>query len=52
MIVLNIWRESRPRTSLEVSIWPTTPFVLAGAFIFILAAVHLLTLYGIDKPPR
>ena len=52
LIVLNVWRETRPRQSLEVSIWPTTPFLLAGAFLAILAAVHLLTLYGIEKPPR
>jgi hypothetical protein len=26
LIVVNIWRETRPRTSLDVSIWPTTPF--------------------------
>lgn len=52
LIVLNVWREVRPKKSFDVSIWPTTPFLLAGAFVVILAAVHLLTLYGIEKPPR
>ncbi len=47
-VVLMCWRESRPRKSLEVSIWPTTPFLLAGAFVAILAVVHLFTLYGIN----
>jgi acyl-CoA synthetase (NDP forming) len=52
LIGFNVWRETRPKQSLDVSIWPTTPFLLAGAFLVILAAVHLLTLYGIEKPPR
>jgi hypothetical protein len=52
LIVFNVWRETRPRKSLEVSIWPTTPFLLAGAFLAVLALVHLMTLYGIEKPPR
>ncbi|MEE4235552.1 MAG: hypothetical protein V2I51_02405 [Anderseniella sp.] len=52
LIAVNVWRETRPKQSLDVSIWPTTPFLLAGAFLVILAAVHLLTLYGIEKPPR
>ena len=52
LIGINVWRETRPKQSLDVSIWPTTPFLLAGAFLVILAAVHLLTLYGIEKPPR
>ncbi len=49
LVVLMCWRESRPRKSLEVSIWPTTPFLLAGAFLAVLAAVHLLTLYGANS---
>ena len=48
LVVLMCWRESRPRNSMEVSIWPTTPFLLAGAFLAVLAVVHLLTLYGIN----
>ena len=49
LVVLMCWRESRPRKSMEVSIWPTTPFLLAGAFLAVLAVVHLFTLYGV-KP--
>lgn len=48
LVVMMCWRESRPKKSLEVSIWPTTPFLLAGAFIAVLAVVHLLTLYDIS----
>ena len=49
LVIVMCWRESRPRKSMEVSIWPTTPFLLGGAFLAVLAVVHLLTLYGI-KP--
>lgn len=49
LVVAMCWRESGPRKSMEVSIWPTTPFLLGGAFIAILAVVHLMTLYGL-KP--
>ena len=52
LIVINVWRETEPRNSMDVSIWPTTPFLLAGAFLAMLALVHLMTLYGIEKPPR
>lgn len=48
LVVMMCWRESRPSKSMEVSIWPTTPFLLAGAFLAVLAVVHLLTLYGIN----
>lgn len=52
LIVLMCWRESRPKTSFDVSIWPTTPFLLIGAFIAVLALVHLATLYGIQPTSR
>ncbi|MEM7634793.1 MAG: hypothetical protein AAF299_09560 [Pseudomonadota bacterium] len=48
LVVLMCWRESRPSKSMDVSIWPTTPFLLAGAFLTVLAAVHLFTLYGVS----
>lgn len=48
LVVLMCWRESKPKKSMEVSIWPTTPFLLAGAFLAVLAVVHLLTLYGVN----
>jgi hypothetical protein len=52
LIVLMCWRESRPKKSLDVPLLPTTPFLLAGAFLAILALVHLMTLYDIQPPPR
>ncbi len=44
--------ERRPRKSLEPRLLPTTPFMFAGAVIAILAAVHLLTVLGIQLPRR
>jgi hypothetical protein len=48
LVVLMCWRESKSGKSMDVSIWPTTPFLLAGAFLAVLAVVHLLTLYGVN----
>lgn len=43
MIVL----ERRPRTSLNPRLIPTTPVMLLGALVAILAIVHLVNLYGV-----
>jgi hypothetical protein len=39
--------EHRPRKSFDPRLIPTTPLLLAGAFIGLLALVHLLNLWGI-----
>lgn len=39
--------ERRPRTSLNPRMIPTTPVLLLGALIAILAIVHLVNLYGV-----
>ena len=39
--------ERRPRTSLNPRLIPTTPVMLLGALIAILAIVHLVNLYGV-----
>ena len=39
--------ERRPRTSLNPRLIPTTPVLLLGALIAILAIVHLVNLYGV-----
>jgi hypothetical protein len=39
--------ERRPRTSLNPRMIPTTPVMLLGALITILAIVHLVNLYGV-----
>lgn len=40
--------ERRPRQSLEPRMIPTTPVMLVGAGIVLLAFVHLLNLWGIN----
>jgi hypothetical protein len=39
--------ERRPRTSLNPRLIPTTPGMLLGALVAILAIVHLVNLYGV-----
>ncbi len=39
--------ERRPRQSLDPRLIPTTPLLLAGALIGLMALVHLLNLWGI-----
>jgi hypothetical protein len=41
------WAERRPRTSFTPSLIPTTPVMLAGLLLTIIALVHLLNLLGI-----
>jgi hypothetical protein len=47
-----VWLERRPRTDLSPRLVPTTPVMFAGILIAILALVHMLTLTGIELPPR
>jgi len=42
------WLERRPRKSLDPLPVPTTPLLLAGVLIGLLAVVHLLNLWGIQ----
>ncbi len=46
------YMERRPRKGLDPSLLPTTPFMFAGALVALLAAVHLLTVLGIQLPRR
>jgi len=41
------WLERRPRKSLDPLPVPTTPLLLVGVLIGLLAVVHLLNLWGI-----
>jgi uncharacterized iron-regulated membrane protein len=41
-----IWLERRPRKSLDVRTMPTTPFLMVGVVMALVAAVHLLSLLG------
>jgi hypothetical protein len=41
-----IWLERRPRKDLNVPMIPTTPFLMVGVVMALMAAVHLLSLLG------
>ncbi len=41
-----IWLERRPRTNLDVRTFPTTPFLMVGVVMALMAIVHLLSLLG------
>jgi uncharacterized iron-regulated membrane protein len=41
-----IWLERRPRKDLNVRTIPTTPFLMIGVVMALMAAVHLLSLLG------
>jgi hypothetical protein len=41
------WLEHRPRKGLNPRLLPTTPFLLAGGLVAILALVHLVNLWGL-----
>lgn len=40
--------ERRPRDNLNPSLLPTTPVIIAGGFVAILALVHLINLVGVQ----
>jgi hypothetical protein len=42
-----VWLQRRPKQSLDTSLLPTTPLLILGAFIVLLAVVHLINLWGI-----
>ena len=41
-----VWLERRPRTNLDVRMIPTTPFLMAGVVMALVATIHLLGLLG------
>ena len=40
------WMERRPLKSFEPRLVPTTPIMFAGAFVSLIAVVHLVNLFG------
>ena len=42
-----VWLQRRPKQALDTSLLPTTPLLILGAFIVLLAVVHLINLWGI-----
>jgi len=47
IVAVMVWIERRPRKSLEPQLVPTTPLMFVGAFICLVALVHIVNIYGI-----
>ncbi len=47
VVGLMSWRERRPRTDLTPSLLPSTPLILFGGIVALLALVHLVNLLGV-----
>ncbi len=47
LVSLMVWIEKRPRKTLEPRLVPTTPLMFVGAFICLVAVVHIVNSLGI-----
>ena len=47
LVAIMVWIEKRPRKSLDPQLVPTTPLMFVGAFICLVALVHIVNVYGI-----
>ena len=47
LVAIMVWIERRPRNSLDPPLVPTTPLMFVGAFICLIAMVHIVNIYGI-----
>ncbi len=47
LVALMVWLERRPRKSLGPGLVPTTPLMFLGAFICLVAVVHIVNTLGI-----
>ncbi len=52
VVAVMAWIEKRPRKSLEPSLVPTTPLMFLGAFICLVAVVHIVNSFGIHTGKR
>ena len=46
------WVERRPRKTLDPRLLPTTPLMFLGAFICLVAVVHIVNTFGIHTGRR
>jgi hypothetical protein len=47
LVAVMVWIEKRPRKTLEPRLVPTTPLMFVGAFICLVAVVHIVNSLGI-----
>ena len=52
LVAIMVWIEKRPRKSLDPRLVPTTPLMFIGAFICLVAVVHIVNIFGIHTGRR
>ena len=52
LVAIMAWLERRPRKSLNPRMVPTTPLMFLGAFICLVAVVHIVNTFGIHTGRR
>jgi hypothetical protein len=52
LVAIMAWVEKRPRKSLDPRLVPTTPLMFIGAFICLVAVVHIVNIFGIHTGRR
>ena len=52
LVAVMVWLERRPRKSLNPRMVPTTPLMFLGAFICLIAVIHIVNTFGIHTGRR
>ena len=52
LVAVMAWLERRPRKTLDPKLVPTTPLMFVGAFICLIAVVHIVNTFGIHTGRR
>ena len=52
LVAIMVWIERRPRKSLDPRLLPTTPLMFLGAFICLVAVIHIANTFGIHTGRR
>ena len=52
LVAIMAWLEKRPRKSLNPRMVPTTPLMFLGAFICLVAVIHIVNSFGIHTGRR
>jgi hypothetical protein len=52
LVAIMVWLEKRPRKSLDPKLVPTTPLMFLGAFICLIAVIHIVNSFGIQTGRR
>ena len=52
LVAIMAWLERQPRKSLDPRLVPTTPLMFLGAFICLIAVIHIVNSYGIQTGRR